>query len=167
VVTIRNATVADARPLGAVHVASWQAAYRGILSAAYLDGLSVEHRARMWHQMLTEGSTVAVACDETGAIVAFSSYGTARGVDEPNTGEVYAIYADPMWWDRGVGGILMDAAVDALRAGGFTRSILWVLEDNTRACRFYERRGWTFDGVAQDETIGTDVRRELRYARQL
>ena len=41
---IRLATLADARAIAELHVASWRAAYVGILPPAYLEGLSVEER---------------------------------------------------------------------------------------------------------------------------
>jgi ribosomal protein S18 acetylase RimI-like enzyme len=37
---------------------------------------------------------------------------------------------------------LHDAALEQLRADGYERCHLWVLEDNPRARRFYERMGW-------------------------
>ncbi len=41
---------------------------------------------------------------------------------------------------------LHDEALRTLAAGGSTSARLWVLEDNARARRFYERRGWRRDG---------------------
>ena len=39
---------------------------------------------------------------------------------------------------------------------------LWVLADNARARRFYERHGWTADGASQALTIpGAPI--EVRY----
>jgi hypothetical protein len=47
-VEARIATVDDAAAVAAVHVRSWQDAYRGIFPDAYLDGLSVERRSNVW-----------------------------------------------------------------------------------------------------------------------
>ena len=41
-VTVRDATVDDARAIAEVHVASWRWAYRGQLPDDLLDGLSVD-----------------------------------------------------------------------------------------------------------------------------
>jgi hypothetical protein len=50
-----------------------------------------------------------------------------------------------------------------LRGEGFREAILWVLEDNPRTRRFYERAGWQADGGSQEEEwLGTTVR-EVRY----
>jgi GNAT superfamily N-acetyltransferase len=48
----------------------------------------------------------------------------------------------PGEWGSGVAATLHDAAVEGLRALGCTEARLWVLEENARARRFYERRGW-------------------------
>ena len=57
----------------------------------------------------------------------------------------------------------MAAALAALRAGGFVSASLWVLEDNPRARRFYEREGWTLDGERREEEfLGAPVT-EVRY----
>jgi ribosomal protein S18 acetylase RimI-like enzyme len=39
--------------------------------------------------------------------------------------------------------------VEAIRAAGHERARLWVLEQNARARRFYERHGWYADGSSR------------------
>jgi hypothetical protein len=43
------------------------------------------------------------------------------------------------------------------------RAYLWVLAENARARRFYERGGWTADGVTRTEAIGGEPVLQLRY----
>ena len=57
-------------------------------------------------------------------------------------GELYAIYVTPAWWSAGVGRALMGSVLPALEAEGYRRVVLWVLADNARARRFYERAGF-------------------------
>ena len=57
-----------------------------------------------------------------------------------------ALYVRPEAWGTGVAARLHDRAVEELRAAGVARARLWVLEENARARRFYERRGWRADG---------------------
>jgi putative acetyltransferase len=61
-----------------------------------------------------------------------------------------AIYVRPSAWGTGVAGALHDWAVEQLRAAGVERARLWVLEENHRARRFYERRGWLLDGTTRE-----------------
>ena len=99
--------------------------------------------------------------EKDGAIVGFASCGESR--DAPGEGELYAIYALPVAWGTGAGPALMAAALTALRAGGFETASLWVLDDNPRARRFYEREGWVPDGGRREEEfLGVPVG-EVRY----
>ena len=49
---VRRATQGDATALAQVHVAAWQAAYRGVMTDAFLDGLDVRQWAERWRQTL-------------------------------------------------------------------------------------------------------------------
>lgn len=57
-----------------------------------------------------------------------------------------ALYVIPPFWGTGVGGRLHDHALAWMRKLGCKRSHLWVLEENARARRFYENRGWRLNG---------------------
>ncbi|HUI36362.1 MAG TPA: GNAT family N-acetyltransferase, partial [Gaiellaceae bacterium] len=56
------------------------------------------------------------------------------------------LYVLPEWWRRGVGRDLHDEVLVRQRAEGRTSCNLWVLEENARARRFYERLGWRENG---------------------
>ena len=49
---VRSATVADADEIAAIHVLSWQVAYRGLMPQEYLDGLDPAQRAERWRRHL-------------------------------------------------------------------------------------------------------------------
>jgi GNAT superfamily N-acetyltransferase len=59
------------------------------------------------------------------------------------------LYVRPEAWGTGVAAELHDRAVAAIRAAGHERARLWVLEENARARRFYERHGWVADGSSR------------------
>lgn len=52
------------------------------------------------------------------------------------------LYVAPEEWGSGVAALLHDDALERLRSAGCAEARLWVLDDNGRARRFYERRGW-------------------------
>jgi ribosomal protein S18 acetylase RimI-like enzyme len=63
----------------------------------------------------------------------------------------------------------MHAAVEQLSADGYPEAVLWVLEDNPRARRFYEREGWQAVADLPDNEFGmplTEYRRELAMRRR-
>ena len=102
-----------------------------------------------------------LVAEDGGSVVGFASCGESR--DAAGEGELYAIYALPEAWGSGVGRALMAAALEALRASGFATASLWVLEDNPRARRFYEREGWTPDGGRRGEELLGVAITEVRY----
>jgi GNAT superfamily N-acetyltransferase len=81
-------------------------------------------------------------------------------------GEVYALYVIPDWWSTGTGRSLMSCAVATLSDAGYQRAVLWVLEANDRARRFYEKAGWIPDG-ASNVLAGLGRAVEVRYSRPL
>lgn len=82
-------------------------------------------------------------------MVGFADFGPARNLDE--TGELYAIYVQPEAWGGGFGRALMGEVLRGLEEAGFRQAILWVLEDNPRSRRFYERGGWALDSPPTEE----------------
>ncbi len=139
---------------------TWQVAYEHVFGAERLAGIGERRRAQWeeWPPGSRPGRQVFVA-DENGRIVGFVSAGDSR--DEPGKGELFAIYVLPGAWGSGAGPALMETALVALR--GYPSATLWVLEDNPRARRFYEREGWILDGTRRDvEILGVTVA-ELRY----
>lgn len=56
------------------------------------------------------------------------------------------LYVVPEQWGTGLAGALHDHALSLAVELGSKSCHLWVLEHNTRARRFYERRGWSENG---------------------
>jgi GNAT superfamily N-acetyltransferase len=156
---VRGAVPEDAKAIAGVHVRAWQGAYAHVFPAEELAGLDVPSRVRYWRDGIRAGWTVLVTDDVSG----FASVGPARDPDADGQGELYAIYVAPECWGSGAGHALMTAAIQALRDAGFAEAVLWVLDDNPRARRFYEREGWTADGAVKDDVFLDTSVREVRY----
>lgn len=173
-VVVRPATVDDADDIGRVHVRAWQAAYRGLIDDDYLDGLSVPARQALWRDRLVGGpeSTVLVAEDPAGGHVC-GWVGVAEvrppvvGVLPDGAGELWAINLEPEAWGRGIGAALLAAGTEELTRQSYRHAVLWVLEGNARARRFYEREGWAFDGATKVDDRDGLALHELRYGRPL
>jgi ribosomal protein S18 acetylase RimI-like enzyme len=162
-VEVRRAVPEDAAPIAAVHVGTWQVAYRGLMPDAVLDGLSVAQRERMWRQALTAEESLAVyVAVEDGPVVGFCAVAAPSRDHEADDGvaEISAVYVDPGVWRRGVGRALMDVALRDLRAGGWRWVTLWVLAQNRPAREFYAQFGFEPDGAEMtDQRSGeTEVR---------
>jgi GNAT superfamily N-acetyltransferase len=100
-------------------------------------------------------------------VVAFSAVGPARDAAAETTGELYALYADPDHWGTGAGRALVEAARAALAGLGFSDALLWVLDGNERAARFYEADGWRPDGARKPLERGGRGAYVVRYRRSL
>lgn len=162
---VRPIVAADVDAVARLHVAVWQAAYRGLLPAAFLDAISVERRAAMWRQIVERRAPPALVAEQDGRIVGFVVGGRSRDEDAHVgvTAEIMAIYVAPDRWRSGAGAQLMQAALAVLRNQGFHEVTLWVLRDNTRARRFYELAGFTPDGGEKVDAQGDVLFDEVRY----
>ncbi|MFI6102352.1 GNAT family N-acetyltransferase [Lentzea sp. NPDC051213] len=154
--TIRLAVASDASAVASVHVRSWQSAYRGLIPDSVLDNLSVEARTAGWEEYIASGSVWVGLAPASGEIVGFAFAGESRDDDAPF--ELYTIYLLPSAWGSGLALELVAAAI-----GDEKDVIVWVLDGNARARRFYERLGFRVDGATRTQTVGSAVLEEVRY----
>jgi GNAT superfamily N-acetyltransferase len=165
-VRVRRALPADARAIAEVTVRGWQAAYRGLMPAEFLDGLSVSGREVAWREMLDRDADGVPAwlAERNGRGLGFVSSGPPRDADVPLPGaEVYAVYVLPEEWRTGIGRCLLETAVGHWRSHGATTLVLWVLEGNGPARAFYQAMGWEPDGGRQQLEIAGTSLAEIRY----
>lgn len=168
-VQIRHAAVEDAPATAAIRVRGWQAAYRGQVPDQLLDSLSVEHDTIRFADHvghLAPERRVWVA-EAAGEVVGFASTGPSRDEDAPEAGEVYAIYVRPDLCGRGIGARLLHHAADDLARQGYARAVLWTLQTNAPAQRFYERAGWRADGATKLDLLDGHELPEVRFVREL
>ena len=86
--------------------------------------------------------------------------------EDGSVAELYALYVRPAWWSTGTGRALMERVLARTSGAGYRSITLWVLRDNLRARRFYERAGFAPDGATNVLRRLADVT-ELRYRRAL
>jgi ribosomal protein S18 acetylase RimI-like enzyme len=166
VIRVAIARPVDLVPAARVRVASWRAAFTGLVPQDFLDSMDATAIAAGWSESLAAGRSrlhVARVGDE---VVGYAGLGPERDKSAPpGTGELYALFVDPSCWCRGVGRALAEAALADLRDGGAVRVWLWVLEANVRARAFYERNG--FVATADRTTSSLGDLPEIRYSRPL
>lgn len=150
---VRRARLEDAAAIAEVHVRTWQAAYEHVFGRERLASIDVAGRERL-AQRFVEGEQfdIFVAEDDEG-VVGFVATGPPDAAGETRR-ELYAIYVLPRGWGSGAASDLVRLALQAMRDRGEREAILWVLEENPRARRFYEREGWLEDGTGETEFLG-------------
>jgi GNAT superfamily N-acetyltransferase len=149
--TVRPAGIRDVDALAAVQVASWRAAYRGLLAPALLEVRTLARRRRQWRARLEVPGPQTLVVEVDGEVVGFSRFGPARDDDLPDAAEVYAFYLDPQVWRCGLGSELWRQTGIRLRRGGYREVAVWLLEGNARALGFYRSRGLDPDGWRRAE----------------
>ncbi|MGW3266317.1 N-acetyltransferase family protein [Streptomyces sp. NPDC001056] len=160
----------DIQGVSAVRVTGWKAAYPGMVPQDYLDALTVAEDARVRRDMFERGAGTAVnlVAEEDGAVVGWAALGPSREDDRaPQDGELLALYAAPDRLGTGIGTALMRHVLAAARERSFLRLVLWVIADNARARRFYERSGFAPDGGTSDWSVNGVRVPEVRYSRDL
>ena len=166
VVTLREASVADAGGIAAVHVAAWRETYTGLVPEAMLAALSVEDREARWKRILanSKAASVSVAC-EGERIVGFGSCGSQRDASLEALGfdaEITALYLLQSHQRQGIGRAMMQRIAAELTARRCSAATLWVLRENLPAREFYARLGGEM--VAEREEVRPDARLvELAY----
>ena len=133
---LRTGRPEDAETLFSIHRESAMAAYVEIFPPDWYRFPETEMRAQ-WVSALDVPNCEVLVAERDGVPVGFASV---------SAGWLRNLFVAPADWGRGAGAALHDEAVGLLRGYGSREAHLWVLEQNARARRFYEARGWRHDG---------------------
>ncbi len=168
---IRAAVPADAKAIAQVQVAGWHSTYTGLMPDSLLAAQTVERRLPMWDHLLAKPEIFSVyVAETTSEIVGFVSGGRPQdmgaGADSDQNGfdcEIYALYIMKSHQGHGLGRRLLQQIKAYFAADGKSAMLLWVLDNNHGARRFYERMGGTL--LDFEKTLDTDEGplREVAY----
>jgi RimJ/RimL family protein N-acetyltransferase len=162
---LRDATSGDA-PRIAAAVREAIARYRDISPPGWRpdEHTDLEERATL------VDATYRCVLAEPGGVLAghvgwWPAAASRAGSDDPGLIHLRQLFVHPGWWGTGLADRLMAIAVDASRAGGFTRMRLFTPAAQGRARRFYERAGWRPAGPPiYEPRFGMPI---IEYARDL
>ena len=161
---IRHIRQSDDRfAISRIYEESWKFAYKDIIPQNYLESIPVGH----WVSNLDKERMNTLVMIEDDIFIGTSSYCKSRFSDFSNFGEIVSIYLLPQYIGKGYGKLLLDAVVGELAHLGFYDIFLWVLEDNLRARKFYEKAGFTLSENYLDDNIGGKELREIQYCFQI
>lgn len=166
--TIRYANFVDIDTLGNIHSKSLQTAFEGIIPDDILmNAFSVESRRNGFSRELEEQRPFNAIAFEGDMPVGLLSFGDSRYIDVgEDTIELWRIYMLPQYWGSGLGEELFSWGLNEIIARGYRKVILWVLEENGRACRFYEKFGFIHNGEKIENDFGRKIS-ELLYIKEL
>ncbi len=165
---IRRATANDAPILAKVHVDSWQVAYRGIVPDSHLERFTYQRREEAFRQAISANLEETYLIEDNSQPIGILTIGASRDadVDVSRTGEIWGIYITPEYWRQGVGTTLVHEAERILQSRGYQDVVLWVLEANMDARRFYEKMGFRLDGVFKMVELGKPLK-AVRYKKAM
>ncbi len=171
--TVRPAELADADQIARIQLTTWRSAYRDLLPAEVLDGLSADDAAQTWRQTISQGPAQVFVATEGTWHVGFCAAGPAPqeesagadGTPVPDADQVALVstlLVEPRWGRRGHGGRLLATAGAAMRTAGTARGICWIAEGDKASLSFYERTGWVRDGTVRTLDAAGRPLREVR-----
>lgn len=170
-VAIRPATSEDARALAEVQNDGWRWGYRGLVPDSVLADRDDDWSEQRWMHGLTDewrdGEGTFLAEDDNGAIGMISCGPATQDYGFPppeGVGEIYALYVREGVQGTGVGRALLARGHEHLRDVGFTHAVLWVIDENERARRFYEAGGWLPDGATGEDRLDDVMLPVIRYS---
>ncbi len=139
---LRLARPSDAKAVAALHAASWQLAYRGILSDAYLDRGVLADREAVWEERFRQPSPQqhVIVADDSGLLLGFACVYLD---EDPIWGSLLDnIHVDRRAQRRGLGTqLLREVAAVCMSSAAGRGLYLSVLENNTAAQQFYYAHG--------------------------
>ena len=118
--------------LGDIGFAAWEASAFAVNDAGRVD------RARLRAEFCDFGNEFAdriLVAEDQGRAVGW-------GAREDGDGKISDLWIGPDAQGRGIGGQLLSALVDEIRAEGYRQAELETLASSEKAIRFYERHGF-------------------------
>jgi ribosomal protein S18 acetylase RimI-like enzyme len=161
----RKAKSNEAEAIANIHAQSWQVAYRGILTDAFLDHEVLENRLKIWTERFSHPAKNEFICVAVEKQV-LKGFVCMYGNDDAQWGTlVDNLHVSPELKGQGIGKRLMqEAAKWVSKKYPNSGLYLWVYEDNHEARRFYEKMGGkNVESQIYDNADGGSAN-TLRYA---
>ena len=123
----------DINAIGKIYEKSWKFAYDEIIPKDYLDSISGD----TWLPHFENKNINNLVLIENNKFIGTSSYCKSRSKEFNGFGEIVSIYLLPEYMGKGFGKKLFEATLNEFIKLGYKNVFLWMLEENTRARRFY------------------------------
>ena len=125
-----------------LYAMGWKAGYKGIFSEALLSGIPLDFWVSAFRSFHESQRFQLAILSAQGEDLGAGAWGLSRDYDDPALGEVTSLYLLPKCWGKGYASALMDFMLDKLKEMGCRKAHVWVLTENRRAQRFYEKCGF-------------------------
>lgn len=175
-------TEAHFRDMSLLHALGWRTAYRDSIPVDYMAREITDDRwtavfqknyeEGIYHGLVLYAGDCPLCCATYGPARVDTSAGdticTFNSPDLASWGELISLYGHPDHWGKGYGSIIMEEVLIRLVTAGYPGCFLYVLKENDRARRFYEKHGFTWDGHSLEVKLAPKtVLTDLRYRKEL
>lgn len=151
---IRPAVPGDAEKCADIHIRSWEFAYGDFIPKHVLAERAAR-RPSQWERLLNECQDIHYVAVYNDKIIGIITIDPPRDEDlSEDFYELSGLYLDPTYIGKGLGKLTMDWIKNEISQRGHKHISLWVLANNARAKRFYEKSGFKADGSVQESGIG-------------
>lgn len=147
---LRPAVADDADDVSRIYIDSWNDGFGHLLGHRAHE----PDRTERWRTDLVADDVAWTVVTDDRALVGFVGVGPSRDPIDSQLGELQTIAVDTEHWRRGVGRLLMSAALSQLSAR-WRRAILWTPANYDRGHDFYRAMGWQSTGA--DRYDSTEV----------
>lgn len=156
--SIERVKLGDEVTLAHIQTESWKAAFKDILSPEILTKYANADKATMMYRRLLEqniGNGYLLKVEEKPHCIAW--WDTTREKDMPGYAELICIHSLPNQWRKGYGSKMMDTVLHDIAIAGYRKVMLWVFEENERARKFYEKKGFILTGKVKSDIEATEI----------
>ena len=145
--TIERVKLGDEAVLAYIQIESWKAGFKDILSDETLERCTqVDKVSAMYQRLLEHNVGHGYLLKVEGKPHCIAWWDVSREKDMPGYAELICIHSLPEKWRNGYGSKMMNTVLYDIVNAGFSKVMLWVFEDNTRARKFYESHGFITNG---------------------
>ena len=146
---IRSAVLDDVSRIAEIKVSGWRYAYRDILSDYELFAKRQVIKTIEGIKSRLQDEAEIIVYEEEDIIKGYAWYGVTDEAEGNDTYEIYSIYIQPEFTKKGIGSELLRAIETKAERLQRDKVVLWVLEKNHNAIRFYRKNGYAEDGMVR------------------
>lgn len=153
----------DAQAVADLHLQIWQQAYAPIFGAERLQQLPAAEFHKVWQERLQVGDYQCLGIYKENQLAGFCGWGACSDT----IAEIYHFYLHPAYWGQGIAEQAMEQLLRTISHQAYPEVLLWVLKDNLRAQRFYQKWGFSPTGAEQQRTRYGLLLHEIQLKRTL
>jgi RimJ/RimL family protein N-acetyltransferase len=165
---IRYANKDDADIIALINSKSFHQAFQGIIPDEFLkEKFSYERLKDRLCKELCEGTTTSCVMYKDDIPMGMLTFAKDDNKERDNSEiDIWRIYLLPEYWGQNLGMEFIDWGIKELKRKRYKKVALWVVEENVRARKFYEKIGFIHEGEIRIINPGREIK-EYRYIKHL